>query len=146
MQPVDPDLGGSVSVPSNLSAMGVPGAGSVLGSVASTSEPRVAVAETKKSGPVRVSAGVSSGMLLGEIRPVYPRIAVAARVEGTVVVEATISKTGTIESARVVSGPAMLAGAAIEAVRAARYRPYRLNGEATEVSTTVTVNFRLGGA
>jgi protein TonB len=83
-------------------------------------------------------------MLIGEIRPVYPRIAIAARQEGIVVVEATISKTGTIESARVVSGPAMLAGAAIEAVRAARYRPYRLNGELTEVQTTVTVNFKIG--
>ena len=83
-------------------------------------------------------------MLIGEIRPVYPRIAIAARQEGVVVIEATISKSGTIESARVVSGPAMLAGAAIEAVKAARYRPYTLNGEATEVQTTVTVNFKMG--
>jgi protein TonB len=83
-------------------------------------------------------------MLIGEIRPIYPRIAIAARVEGMVVIEATISKTGAIESAHVISGPAMLAGAAIDAVRMARYRPYKLNGELTEVQTTVTVNFKLG--
>jgi protein TonB len=105
----------------------------------------VVAAPSKTSEPVKVSGGVAAGMLLGEIRPVYPRIAVAARVEGVVVIAATISKTGRIESARVVSGPEMLAGSAIEAVRGARYRPYRLNGEATEVMTTITVNFRLGG-
>ena len=123
------------------------GTGSPLGDAFGTPNgtgPRVVVAKPEHVGPVRVSSGVSSGMLIGEIRPVYPRIAIAARQEGIVVVEATISKTGTIESARVVSGPAMLAGAAIEAVRAARYRPYRLNGELTEVQTTVTVNFKIG--
>jgi protein TonB len=103
----------------------------------------VVVARPEHVGPVKVSSGVSSGMLIGEIRPVYPRIAIASHTEGTVVIEAIISKTGSIESARVVSGPAMLAGAAIDAVRASRYRPYRLNGEATEVQTTVTVNFKM---
>ena len=83
-------------------------------------------------------------MLVGAIRPVYPAIAKAARVEGVVVVEATISREGRIDAARVVSGPAMLAGAALEAVRAARYMPFRLNGEVTAVETTITVNFRLG--
>ncbi len=120
-------------------------AGDLLALVGAAPGHRVAAAAAAK--PARtptISSGISAGMLLGEIHPVYPRIAVAAHVEGAVVVEATISKTGTIESARVVSGSAMLAGAALEAVRAARYRPYLLNGEATEVRTTVTVNFRIG--
>lgn len=95
-------------------------------------------------GPLRISSGVGAGMLLGAIRPVYPEIAKAARVEGVVVVEATISKEGRIESARVVSGPAMLAGAALDAVKMARYAPYRLNGAAVEVETSITVNFRIG--
>jgi protein TonB len=84
-------------------------------------------------------------MLLAPIRPVYPAIARAARVDGTVVVEAVISRAGRIESLRVVSGPEMLRGAAMDAIREARYRPYRLNGEPTEVETTITVNFRMGG-
>lgn len=124
-----------------LGAMVGPGGG-VSGLVGVPAR-RVAVVAAPKQA-LSVSSGVSAGLLLGEIRPAYPRIAVAAHVQGVVVIEATISKMGTIESAHVLRGPAMLAGAAIEAVRAARYRPYLLNGEATEVRTTVTVNFRLG--
>ena len=105
---------------------------------------RIAVAPEKKAGPVHVSSGVLAGLLLTPIRPVYPPIAKAAHVEGTVVVEAVISKAGTIESLRVASGPAMLQPAALEAVRAARYQPFRLNGEPTEVQTTITVNFKMG--
>ena len=84
-------------------------------------------------------------MLIAPIRPVYPSIAKAAHVEGAVVVEAVISQTGTIESLQVVSGPAMLRSAAVEAIREARYKPYRLNGQVTEVRTTITINFRMGG-
>jgi protein TonB len=83
-------------------------------------------------------------MLLAPIQPVYPAMAKATRTEGVVVMEATISKTGRIESLRAVSGPAILRGAAMDAVQAARYAPYQLNGEATEVQTTITVVFRLG--
>lgn len=105
----------------------------------------VSVAPARAAGPVRVSKGVTDGMLLAPIRPVYPAIARTAGVQGTVVVEAVISETGTIESLRVVSGPVMLQGAAVEAIRAARYRPYRLNGQPTAVETTITVNFRMDG-
>lgn len=97
-----------------------------------------------RSSPIRVSSGISQGMLLTPIRPLYPTIARAAGVQGTVVVEAIISRTGTIESLRVASGPQMLRQAAIDAIRAARYQPYRLNGEPTDVQTTFTVNFRMG--
>jgi protein TonB len=93
---------------------------------------------------INVSSGVSQGLLIAPIRPVYPAIARAAHVEGTVVVEAVISRNGTIESLHVLSGPVMLQGAAMDAIRAARYRPYRLNGEAVDVQTTITVNFRMG--
>jgi periplasmic protein TonB len=92
-----------------------------------------------------VSTGVLQGMLIAPIRPVYPPIARAAGVSGTVVVEAVISRTGTIESLHVVSGPQMLQNAALEAIREARYEPYRLNGEVVEVETRITVNFRMGG-
>jgi periplasmic protein TonB len=96
-------------------------------------------------GPVHVSTGVLQGMLIAPIRPVYPPIARAAGVSGTVVVDAVISRTGTIESLHVVSGPQMLQNAALEAIREARYEPYRLNGEVVEVETRITVNFRMGG-
>ena len=61
------------------------------------------------------------------------------------VLQATISKQGTIEDLRVISGPAMLQQAAMDAVRQWRYRPYLLNNEPVEVETTVNVIFTLGG-
>jgi len=105
----------------------------------------ISVAPAHSTAPLKISGGVSAGMLLTPIRPVYPAIARAAGIQGTVVVEAVISRTGAIESLHVLSGPAMLRQAAIDAIQAARYQPYRLNGEPTDVQTTITVNFRLGG-
>jgi len=84
-------------------------------------------------------------MLLPKTQPVYPPIAKAARVSGTVVLQATISKTGTIENLRIINGPAMLQQAAMDAVKSWRYRPYLLNNEPVEVETTVNVIFTLGG-
>ncbi len=146
LRPAEPAVTFGNPDPGSLTAMGTAGwggGGDPLGLSTGTGE-RVVVAAPKKPEVVKVSAGVAAGMLLGGIRPVYPRIAIVAHQQGVVVIEATISKLGTIESARVTSGPAMLAGAALDAVKQARYRPYRLNGEATEVQTTITVNFRLG--
>ncbi len=97
------------------------------------------------SGPLHVSSGVLAGNLLAPIRPEYPQIARSAHVEGTVVIDAVISRTGSIESVRVVSGPQMLQRAALDAVHQARYRPFLLNGQPTEVQTTITINFRMGG-
>lgn len=95
-------------------------------------------------GPAHVSSGVMSGQLVYKVTPLYPAIAVAARIEGTVVLQAMISKSGTIENLRVVSGPAMLQQAAIDAVKQWRYRPYALDGQAVEVETTVNVVFSMG--
>ena len=106
--------------------------------------PSVSVSSVTPHKTINVSSGVSEGMLIAPIRPVYPAIARAAHVEGTVVVEAIISRSGTIESLHVLSGPMMLRSAALDAIQAARYKPYRLNGEAVDVQTTITVNFRMG--
>lgn len=105
----------------------------------------VVAAATKKSEPLKVSSGVISGLLLKPIQPVYPPIAISAHIEGTVVVTATIDKSGRIVGLQVLSGPVMLRSAATEAVKEARYRPYLLNGEPTDVVTTISVNFRMGG-
>lgn len=103
----------------------------------------VSVTPEVAKGPVHLSSGVVSGLLLKKTTPVYPPIAVEARIEGTVVLQATISASGTIENLRVVSGPAMLHEAAMDAVSGWRYRPYLLNGKAVEVETTVNVIFTL---
>ncbi len=110
------------------------------------SGPNVSVVSVKApAAPLHVSTGVLQGMLIAPIRPVYPAIAKAVHVEGAVVVDAVISTRGTIESLHVASGPLMLQEAAMDAIREARYQPYRLNGEPTEVQTVITVNFRMGG-
>jgi periplasmic protein TonB len=104
----------------------------------------VASPSPKLGVPVRVSNGVSAGLLIEPIRPEYPEIARLTHTEGSVVIDATISRMGAIESAHVLSGPAILQQAALDAVRRARYRPYLLNGEPIEVQTCITVHFKLG--
>jgi protein TonB len=94
---------------------------------------------------VRVSQGVVEGNLIRRVEPVYPPIAKTARIQGTVILHAIISKTGNIENLQVVSGHPMLTAAALDAVRQWKYKPYMLNGEPVEVDTTVTVNFTLSG-
>jgi protein TonB len=105
--------------------------------------PKVVVEPRPRSGPLRISAGVAAGQLLTPIRPVYPIIAKTARIQGTVVIEATISKTGVVENAHAISGPPLLIPAALAAIAQARYQPYKLNGEPVEVSTTINIVFTL---
>jgi protein TonB len=121
---------------------GMGGTGGVMGSIFGDAGPKVQAAAPKK---INISAGVAIGNLISKSQPVYPPIAKAARVSGTVVLQATISKTGTIENLHVISGPAMLQEAALDAVKQWRYKPYLLNNEPVEVETTVNVIFSLGG-
>jgi protein TonB len=102
-----------------MANLGSIGMGALLGPGTGAS---VVVAAPKKSEPLAISQGVSKGMLLAPIQPIYPRIAIAARIEGTVVVSAIIDKKGRITGLQVVSGPEMLKQAAADAIRDARYR------------------------
>jgi periplasmic protein TonB len=92
---------------------------------------------------VKVSAGVAGGMLIRKTPPEYPSIAKTARVSGTVVLAATITKTGRVSNLQVISGPPMLRQAAMDAVRNWMYKPYLLNNQPTEVQTTINVDFNL---
>jgi len=124
---------------------GVPGgvSNAVLTEIARAVPPTV----TKPAPPqkLRVSSGVAAGMLVLQIKPQYPRLAMQARIQGTVVLQAVIGKDGTVRDLRLISGHPMLAPAAIEAVKQWRYRPYLLNNEPVEVDTQINVNFTLGG-
>jgi len=91
--------------------------------------------------PIRISEGIQQGNVIRRIVPSYPPLALQARVQGVVVLEAVINKEGTIDSLRVVSGHPLLTRAAIEAVQQWTYRPTLLNGEPVAVVTTITVNF-----
>jgi protein TonB len=92
---------------------------------------------------IRVSSGTEAGMKTYGPIPQYPVIARTMHVEGTVVLAATISKAGTIENLRVVSGPQLLQQAALDVVKTWRYKPYMLDGQPVEVETSVEVVFRI---
>lgn len=98
---------------------------------------------TLTTKPLHVGAGMTQGLVIHKVQPVYPPGARRARVQGSVVLQAIISKEGTIENLRVLSGDSMLVDAAIEAVRQWRYRPYVVNGEPVKVDTQIVVNFTL---
>lgn len=94
---------------------------------------------------IRLSRGVTEGLLIHKITPVYSKIAIMTHVQGAVVLQATIGRDGTIQNLHVISGHPMLVNSAMDAVRQWRYRPYLLNNEPVEVETQITVNFTLGG-
>jgi protein TonB len=124
---------------------GVPGGsmGGVIGSVLSSTP--VAVPKIATPQRVRVSLGVSQGLLIRKVPPTYPPLARQARIQGVVILQAQISKEGNIQNLQLISGHPMLAPAAIEAVKQWKYKPYLLNGEPVEVDTQVQVNFTLAG-
>jgi protein TonB len=124
---------------------GVPGGqmGGVIGGIISSAP--VAVPKVAAPQRVRVSQGVSQGLLIRKVQPTYPPLARQARIQGTVVLQAEISKEGAIQNLQLLSGHPMLAPAAIEAVKQWRYKPYFLNGEPVAVETQITVNFTLSG-
>lgn len=97
----------------------------------------------RASKRVQVSSGVMAGSLIYSRQPTYPRgFARLFHSEGSVVMQAIISKTGRVENLRVISGHYTLRGAAKDAVRTWRYRPYRVNGSPVEVATIVSVEFQ----
>lgn len=103
------------------------------------SQPVAAVANQRVSLP----GSVSKNLLLKEVVPTYPPLARKARIHGEVVLDVDISKEGTVESLKAVSGHPMLIPAAIDAVKNWRYKPYLVDGKPVPVQTQVTVNFSL---
>lgn len=109
---------------------------------ANTSIPVVITAPSVR--PPRISH-MMEGNLIHRVQPEYPQLARQARIQGTVVLRAIISRDGRIENLLVLTGHPMLVPAAIDAVRQWRYRPYVLNDQPVEVETQITVNFTLAG-
>jgi protein TonB len=108
-----------------------------------TSAPVSVPASAPPAEMLRVSQGVTQGLLLKRVQPVYPHSALQMRIGGSVQLQAVIGKTGAISSVKVTSGDPILAKAAIEAVKQWKYKPYLLDGDAVEIQTQITVNFKL---
>jgi periplasmic protein TonB len=99
------------------------------------------VIEPAPSKPVTVTSDIQSAKLIRKVIPVYPRLAIMARLSGTVHMIGTIGKDGMIEQLQVVSGPPMLVQAAVDAVRQWVYRPTMLNNKPVEVIAPIDVIF-----
>jgi protein TonB len=118
---------------------GKPELGGVM-SPAPVDVPKLAAAVPQR---IKVSQGVTQGLLVRQVKPQYPAMARETRVEGDVVLAAVIGKDGTVSDLKVVSGPAILVSSAMQAVRQWRYKPYLLNGQPVEVETQIKLQFRL---
>ncbi len=92
---------------------------------------------------LNISQGVSQGLLIKKVQPVYPANALRMHAEGAVELQATIGKSGNIVTVKTLTGDPVLARAAKEAVLQWKYKPYLLNGEPVEIQTQITVNFKL---
>jgi periplasmic protein TonB len=90
---------------------------------------------------VPISAGIAAGMIIHKTTPIYPKFAQDAHITGTVLLKATITKQGSIEGIQVLSGPKLLAPAAVDAVKTWKYKPYMLDGQPVAVETNVTIVF-----
>jgi periplasmic protein TonB len=141
---------GAAAPPSTVAGVvgGVPGgvAGGTVGGVVGGVLNSVGTAMPTAPKRVRVTSGVTEGLLTHKVMPDYPQAAKSAHMQGTVVLAAVIGKDGAVKDLKVVSGPPVLAQSAMAAVKQWRYKPYYLNGQATEVDTTINVNFKLGSS
>ncbi len=91
---------------------------------------------------LKISQGVSQGLLIKRVQPKYPPSALATHTQGAVQIEAVINKEGNVTNAKVLSGDPVLAKAALDAVRQWRYKPYYLDSEPVEIETQITINFK----
>jgi periplasmic protein TonB len=124
-------------------ATGEPGKGSAIDQfLALNHKPEVVGPSVESRRRVPISR-LDPGMLIKQVQPIYPKIAVDTRTEGTVLLAAVIDTQGRITQLRALGGHPFLIPAAISAVQQWRYRPYILNGQAVEVETQVSVVFTL---
>lgn len=126
---------------------GIPGGqlAGVIGGIVSATSSLNSIPKFTPVAPqrVRISQGITKGLLIHRVEPPYPALARQARVQGEVILKAVINTNGQIQDLQLVSGHPMLVPSAIEAVRQWRYKPYLLNGQPVEVETTITVIFQL---
>ena len=135
LAPETPLAEGSISIGSGLDLLNV-----APNSVEVVKRPVV----TNVLQRVPVTSTIEAAKLISRVQPVYPSLAIQARIQGNVVLHAIIGREGEVSELQVLSGHPLLVNAALDAVRQWRYSPTLLNGQAVEVETTITVSFVLG--
>jgi protein TonB len=117
--------------------------GGVVGGIPTLPMPPPPPPPPPPAQPVRVGGEIEQPKLVRRVNPEYPHIAIGAKVEGVVILEATVSDKGNVTDVRVLRSQPLLDKAAVDAVRQWRYQPLQLNGRATPFILTVTVSFNL---
>jgi TonB family protein len=112
-----------------------------LSGIVSSNVAAPAAPEIKAEGPVKVGGNVKEPRLISRAMPEYPLVAKQAGIQGDVVVKTTIDQKGNVVDMQIVSGPAMLRGPALAALRRWRYEPSTLNGQPISVQMSVTIKF-----
>jgi periplasmic protein TonB len=92
---------------------------------------------------LRISQGISQGLLVKKVAPAYPPKALSMGIQGAVELLATISPTGSVTNIKLLNGDTQLARAAMDAVKQWKYKPYYLDDKPLEIQTEITVNFKL---
>ncbi len=124
---------------------GMPGGavGGVLGSILTSAAPPPPPPKAEAPKRIRVGGNVEAAKAIFKPSPEYPPLAKMARIQGTVRLAAVISRDGTIQDLKMLSGHPLLVQSAMAAVQRWRYQPTLLNGEPVEVETEIDVNFTL---
>jgi TonB family protein len=136
IQPINPSI--KVDMQTGSAPMPAPAAASA-GQTSSTDSANVA---TNAGERVRLSPDTAQ-MVERPVEPNYPMLAKQMKVQGSVVLQALIGRDGAIQDLRVLSGPAILSTAAMDAVRQWRFRPYYQSGQPIETEARITVNFTI---
>ena len=105
--------------------------------------PRAAAPAAEPRAPIHVGGGLVAPAKTRHVAPIYPPVALAARQEGLVILEAVIAENGSVSDVRVLRSIPLLDQAAIDAVRQWRFTPTLLNGQPVPIVMNVTVNFQL---
>jgi TonB family protein len=129
VQPPAPSTFGSGSADKEIAG--------IANSVAAT------VPRPSAAGTLKISQGVTLGLLIKKISPAYPQSAKQMHIQGAVELQANISKDGNVTNVKAIKGDAVLGRAAVDAVKQWKYKPYTLNGEPVEIQTQITVIFKL---
>ena len=138
------DAGQTEAAPSLDPAASADGSNAgALNGIISSNVPALAAPEIRpeRSGPVRVGGNVKEPRLISRVMPEYPLVAKEAGIQGDVVIRTTIDAKGNVVNVQIVSGPQMLRGPALAALRRWRYQPSTLNGQPIAVQMLVTIKF-----